>query len=167
MHFSGLGGCLSECSLSYRLTESYSPVLGPGVRWRLISHLTLNCLSLDKHNIEGIRELLRLYDFVNNAGTQQAISGLTAIRFERGSARVRERIRDRTQLYTCRGIDVDVTLSPRNFTDGGLFLFGMVLERFFGLYCSMNSYVRTQILNADNESIYYQWPPRSGDQIIL
>ena len=167
MQFSGSEGGLATCSLISRPTESYAPTLGHGVRWRLISHLTLNGLSLDQHNVEGLREMLRMYDFVNNAVTQQVISGLSGVRYRRGSARVRESLGNRTQLFACRGIDVDVLLTPSAFTDGGMFLFGQILERFLGLYCNMNSFVRTRVVNADNESVYHQWPPRSGDQVVL
>lgn len=167
MQFAGPEGGLSTVALITRPTESHAPTLGAGVRWRLISHLNLNGLSLDQHNTDGLRELLQLYDFVGSKATEQAIAGITGIAFRRGSARVRERIGSRTQLFACRGIEVDLSLRPGNFTDGSMFLFGMVLERFFALYCGMNSFVRTRLLNAEKESVYHQWPPRSGDQIVL
>ena len=46
--------------------------------WRLISHLSLNHLSLSSHgeSLRALREILRLYSYVNDSAVTQQIAGI-------------------------------------------------------------------------------------------
>ena len=70
-------------------TSTRRPDLGQGMRWRLISHLALNYLSLvEGTGVEGtggpdaLRELIGLYDIKNDPGSRMVIDGLTGVRAE-------------------------------------------------------------------------------------
>ena len=53
-------------------TRTLRPDLGHGLLWRLISHLSLNHLSLvENGNADALREILRLYDFADSAETRE------------------------------------------------------------------------------------------------
>ncbi|NBB69855.1 MAG: type VI secretion system baseplate subunit TssF, partial [Alphaproteobacteria bacterium] len=59
-------------------TATLRPPLGEGLRWRLISHLALNHLSLMGEGAsEALREMLRLYDVREDPDTRAAIAAVT------------------------------------------------------------------------------------------
>jgi type VI secretion system protein ImpG len=145
------------------------PVLGQGTRWRLVSHLALNHLSLVDHDkgADALRDILRLYDFEDSAETRKMIDGLTGIRGRRVTGRVIERVRQRDATFFCRGQEVTLDFDEDKFTDGSVLLLASVLERFLGLYCSVNSFVRTIARTNKREGVLYEWPPRAGETVLL
>jgi len=101
---------------------------GGGNRWRLLSHLSLNHLSLagGPDGAAALREILRLYDFTGSNSTSQQIDGLFSVKSSRGIAPIRE---GHTRGF-CRGLDVEVTFDDEKFPGIGFFLLASVLERF-------------------------------------
>ena len=112
------------------------PPLGNGQTWRLISQLSLNYLSLVESGEEALRETLRLYDFADSLVARKQIDGITGVR----SAPTFARILTEHGLTFARGRRVEIDLDEEQFTGGGVFVFGTVLERFLGLYASINSF---------------------------
>ena len=52
--------------------------------------------------------------------------------------------------------------------DGALrFLLASVLERFLGLYASINSFSQLVLSTQQREDVVKTWPPRAGEQIVL
>ena len=116
-------------------------------------------LSLDQHNTDGLREL-QLYDFVA-AATEQAIAD-NGIAFRRGRLVSGTHRQSNTVVclsvsrWICHcalGIQPDGNLS-------GWFLKSFCSVLWHEFLCSH------RLLNAEKESVYHQWPPRSGDQIV-
>ncbi len=70
-------------------TPTRRPALKHGAMWRLISHLTLNHLSVvhDGDGAAALREILKLYDFAGSAETLALIDGLRGARAARRGAR--------------------------------------------------------------------------------
>lgn len=94
-------------------TATIRPHYGQGGRWRLISHLALNHLSLvSDGGVEALKEILLLYDFRNSAETRALIDGITALSSQSGTARVRSF----GQSAFCRGVDVTMTFEEGNFS---------------------------------------------------
>jgi type VI secretion system protein ImpG len=155
--------------ISVRCLTSPTPTLRPPVReqgrWRLVSHLLLNHLSLAdfEQGADGLREILKLYDFRDSAETKAAIDGITSIRCIRGTARAP----GPDMGVVVRGIDVTVTFDAQRFTDNGLFLFASMLERFLPLYGSINSFTRLTAAVRDRPGILKQWPARTGEMVLL
>lgn len=144
-----------------------------GRHWRLLSHLSLNYLSLTDPD-EGrtaLQEILRLYDFANVAGdagqlasvTQQLIEGITALR----TRRVVGRTGAETASGFCRGIEVTLEFDEKKYLGTGVFLFASVLERFLGLYASVNSFSQLVATLQQQEGYLKKWPPRAGEQVLL
>ena len=52
-------------------------------------------------------------------------------------------------------------------TGGGVFLFGTVLERFLGLYASMNSFSILAAKSSQRKRLVYEWPARAGWKPLL
>jgi type VI secretion system protein ImpG len=145
-------------------TATIRPIYGQGGRWRLISHLALNHLSLvSDGGLEALREILLLYDFRNSAETRALIDGIVELSSESGTARVRSK----GQSAFCRGIDVSVTFDESNFSGNGIFLMASVIERFLGLYASVNSFSRLTARVKGRTGILKTWPARAGDITLL
>ena len=105
-----------------------------GGLWRIISHLSLNHWSLtdSEDGADALREILALYDFADSADTRSMIEGLLSV-----AAR---RVPGRAGGGICRGLELTVRLDEDRFAGHGIYLFAAVLERFLGLYCSLNSF---------------------------
>jgi type VI secretion system protein ImpG len=142
-----------------------------GAYWRLISHLSLNHLSLG--GVEGraaLQEMLRLYDFTNPelnqqqaAVLQQMIDGIQSVR----SRPVVGRIAGAAAAGFCRGTEVTIEFDETKYVDNPLFLFACVLERFLGLYVSINSFTQMVATTAQGQAVIKKWPPRAGEQPLV
>jgi type VI secretion system protein ImpG len=150
-------------------------------RWKLISHLSLNFLSIvdtarygrdeqAKWGVEeqspalaAFRELLKLYDFAESAVTQQRISGLVGL----NSRTVLRRIPTPGASVHARGLEVRLRFDEERFAGSGAFLFASVLERFLGLYTSVNSFVQTVAEVRQREGVVKVWPPRAGERQLV
>lgn len=160
---------LAKVTCITRPTRTLRPPLGQGTRWRLVSHLALNHLSLvdTEDGAAALREILRLYDFADSSQTRIMIDGLTSIKAERVTGRVVQRVSGKDSTFFCRGLDVQLSFDEDNFTDGSVLLFASVLERFLALYCSLNSFVKTTAVTNKRDGVLHRWPPRSGETVLL
>jgi type VI secretion system protein ImpG len=140
-------------------TPTRRPFLGSAMQWRLISHLSLNYLSLVQGGEDALREILKLYDFDNSPSTQQQISGLVSLESHHVTKRIGQSF--------CRGVGVTVTFDENKFVGAGLYLFACILERFLGQYVSINSFSQLTARTLQRKEALKKWPPRSGDQILL
>ncbi|MCC7340771.1 MAG: type VI secretion system baseplate subunit TssF [Bryobacterales bacterium] len=144
-------------------TNSVAPPVGRGLLWRLISHLSLNYLSLVSDGKEALQEILKLYNFSNSAYLEKQILGIEAVRSEPHFARI---LSD-TGISFVRGVRVNVEFDEEQFVGGGVFLFASVLERFLGLYAAMNSFSQLVVSTKQRREVMREWPPRAGDEILL
>ena len=146
-------------------TPTLRPAMGKRGRWRLVSHLALNHLSLtdDTDGIESLREILKLYDFRDSPETRAVIDSLLKVSGRRGSARLPG---DALGGFA-RGVDITVEFDGERFTAAGLYLFASVLERFLGLYCSINSFSRLTAVIRGRSQPLRRWPPRAGETVLL
>jgi type VI secretion system protein ImpG len=139
------------------------PPLGGETQWRLISHLSLNYLSLTEGGPKALQEILRLYDFSNSTVTQQQIEGIANIQ----SRRVTRRPSAFGWNGFCRGMEVTVEFDESKYVGSSVFLFASVLEKFFGLYASLNSFTQFIARTQQRERPLKQWLPRAGEQILV
>jgi len=147
--------CLTPPTLTLR------PKLGPETLWRLVSHLTLNHLSLagGADAAGALREYLTLYDFADRPDTRAAIDAVVRLDAARITGRLNGGIG--------RGVEVTVTLDEERFAGRDLFLFGAVLDRFFPLQASLNTFTRTVAKVAAQDREYHRWPTRAGNREVL
>jgi type VI secretion system protein ImpG len=67
----------------------------------------------------------------------------------------------------CRGIETTVHFDEGRFAGSGLFLFASVLERFLGMYCSINSFSKLVATSNQREGELRRWSPRAGETVLL
>jgi type VI secretion system protein ImpG len=146
-------------------TPTLRPNLGRGSLWPLISHLTLNHLSISdaEDGAEALRAILRLYDFADSIDTRKMIDGLVAVTSQRVVGRAE--IAGRSGIV--RGIEVTIEFDEEQFAGHGLFILASVLERFLGLYCSINSFTTLVATTRQRDGELKRWPPRAGEANLL
>ncbi|HEX3881023.1 MAG TPA: type VI secretion system baseplate subunit TssF [Stellaceae bacterium] len=146
-------------------TPTLRPPLGRGTRWRLLSHLVLNHLSVtgDEDGADALRMILGLYDFRDAAQTRAMIDSVERISSRPGIARVTAA----GVIGFCRGIDVSVEFAPDPVDSGQVFLLASVIDRFLGLYTTINSFTRMTALIQGRADPVRTWPARAGYRVLL
>ena len=142
-----------------------SPAFG-ATSWKLISHLSLNYLSLiERAPGEGaqmLRDMLALYADPNDAAAARQIEGVRGI----GYSPVVRRVPVPGPISYGRGLEISLTLDDASFEGAGLLALGSVLERFFSRYVSLNSFTQTRLQSASRGEVK-TWPVRVGARQAL
>jgi type VI secretion system protein ImpG len=145
-------------------TRTVRPPLRGSLQWRLISHLSLNHLSIvQAGGREALQEILRLYTFSEDEDVKKRIAGITALKSESSVSRVLFE----TGVAFCRGLDLELEFDEEQFAGSGVYLLASVLERFLGLYSSVNSYSRLTARTRQRRGVLKRWPVQVGLQKVL
>lgn len=157
------GGLAKEVRLLRKPTPSMRFERGRGALWRLISHLSLNHLSLSGGGIDALKEMLRLYDLPRSASNRRQIDGVLRVEFKPATAW----LPGEPYATFVRGTEVRLTVDEDSFVGAGLGLFASVLDRFFGLYVHANSFTRLTLVSARTQEEVLSCPPRNGDMTLV
>jgi type VI secretion system protein ImpG len=157
------GGPIAAIECLTKPTDPLRPGLGSRNLWKLISHLSLNHLSLmdASGSPDPLREILALYDVTDSDETRGRIASIVSVQASRKIGRAGGE--DGTGI--ARGMLVKVEFDESRFA--GAFLLASVLERFLGLYCSINSFTQLLATTRQRERALRRWNPRSADKPLL
>ncbi|MFN3581577.1 MAG: type VI secretion system baseplate subunit TssF [Pseudomonas sp.] len=144
------------------VTPSYAPPLHQDFLWKLISNMSLNYLSLA--NVDALKVILETYDLPRHYDqhaakvSQRLLNGLKGI-----SHKPVDRL---YRGLPIRGVRTELVMDSDGYLgEGDLFLFASILNEFFALYASLNSYHELAVKSTKGE--IYQWTPRMGQQPLL
>ena len=154
-----------------------TPTLRPppriGAYWRLLSHLSLNHLSITdpEEGRDALREYLRLYDYADPrvypdlaSVNKQVVDGLERV----GSEPDVELIQFGAGTAYARGTLIHLALDEEKFEGIGSFLFASVIDRFLAMYASINSFTRLKYYTRRSGDAHVKvWPPRIGTRPLL
>ncbi|MBA4108064.1 MAG: type VI secretion system baseplate subunit TssF [Leptothrix sp. (in: Bacteria)] len=158
------GGSLArEIRMLRKPTVSQRFERGRGTLWRLISHLSLNHLSLSSGGIDALKEMLRLYDLPRSASNRRQVDGLVAVEFRPTTAW----LPGEPFATFVRGTQVRLTVDEDSFVGTGLGLLAAVMDHFFGLYVHVNSFTQLTIVSARTQEEVLTCPPRNGDKPLV
>jgi type VI secretion system protein ImpG len=144
-------------------TQPVPPPLRGSTAWRLISHLSLNHLSLseEKDSLPALKEILRLYCL--SESHHQLIEGIR----EMSCRKVVRHVGAEPWRGFCRGNEVTLLLDE-DFYEGSVgFLFGAVLNRFLASYAAVNSFTQLILKSKQREGIWKKWEPMAGEAVLL
>jgi len=146
-------------------SSTVRPSMRNNARWRLISHLSLNHLSITGRDnaTKALKEILRLYDFKESSINRAQIESIIHVNTRPISAPLT--IDGRATL--CRGMEIEIMLDDSQLTGSSSYLFATVLEHFFALYCSLNSFTRVLVKLKSKEGYLKKCPPRAGEKTLL
>lgn len=155
----------SRIQLVRRPTPQQPPPLGGQTLWRLVSHLSLNHLSLgnDAASLTALKEILLLYGQGGQPGFRQQVDGLREMAVERSVARVG----DQAWKGFVAGQAITLTFDERAFVGSSAFLFGAVLRHFFALYASVNSFTQVTVRSLQRDEDWKRWPAVTGVLDVL
>ena len=158
----GIGSIKGAIALR-KPTPTLRPPMGRDALWRLISHLALNYLSIVEDGKGALQEVLRLYNFSNSADVDKQIAGIVGL----GSKRHFARINSDSGIAFARGTQVHMEFDEEDFSGSGVYLFATVIDRFLGLYASLNSFSQLVVKTRQRREVLKQWPPRAGQAILM
>jgi len=132
-----------------------------GTAWHLISHLSLNYLTLvdnnEKEGAAALRSLLKLYGETSDVTIAKQIEGLLSV----SSKSIVRRINAKGPIVFGRGLEITLNFEEAAFEGSGVFLLGAVLEQFLARYVSINSFTETVITSTDRGEVI-RWPMLIG-----
>jgi type VI secretion system protein ImpG len=152
------GGPVKRILALVKPTGVVHPPLWKSQMWRLVSLFSLKYLSLLEGGADGLQELLRLFNASDNLASERQIQGIKSLT---GKA-VFSRVATEQGIAFARGHRVEMEIDEEQFAGGGLFLFASVLERFLGLYASLNSFSQLVVRSQQRKSPIREWAPRAG-----
>jgi type VI secretion system protein ImpG len=150
-------------------TRPLPPPIGGEQLWRLVSHLSLNYLSIDNSDtaIRALREILLLYCPAGALAPRQRIDGIKGL----SSRKVTRRV-DGSWNGFARGTEISLVFDDNLATSNG-FLLASVLSHFFGLHASINSFTQLIVQRDDGGDARFhdrkgtQWPIMPGAKAVL
>lgn len=142
-----------------------SPAIGD-TAWKLISHLSLNYLSLIDQGPEAgaamLRDLLALYVDPDAAHFARQVEGVRNVSYKP----VVRRMPVSGPICYGRGLEISLTLDETAFEGMGIVPLASVLEQFFARHVSINSFTQTRLRSATRGDIK-KWPVRLGQRSVV
>ena len=129
--------------------------------WSLVSHLTLNHLSLvgetPQHAAAALRTMLGLYAPPEDTAWARQIQGIHGVE----ARPVVRRLPFKAPHSFGAGIEIVLELDELAFQGSSAFLFASVLERFFARHAAINSFTQLTLRTPQRGEVM-RWPPRIG-----
>jgi type VI secretion system protein ImpG len=158
------GGSLArDIRLLRKPTASYRFSRARGSQWRLVSHLSLNHLSLSRPGLGHLKELMSLYDLPRSPISGRLIDGILDLQ----SQEVTAWLPGKPFASFVRGTEIRLTIDEASFVGSGIDLFARVLEQFFGLYVHANSFVQLVLVSGQSQEELVRCMPRGGEAILV
>ncbi|MCR8723329.1 type VI secretion system baseplate subunit TssF [Frigidibacter sp. ROC022] len=137
------------------------PTMAQGdTAWRLISHLSLNYISIadnPEQGAEALRELIGIYAPVGDRVISKQLEGVVDI----SSRPIVRRMTDEVLSTAVRGLEITLTFDDSFFEGSSAYLLGSVLERFFRKHVTINSFTET-VLRTQQRGEIARWRPAAG-----
>ncbi len=152
------GGAVGRARLLKKPSATWRAPMRLANQWRLISHLALNHLSIVEGGREPLLEILSLYNFADSASLRRQIAGIVSIHSTPGL----ELIGQAPRRAWVRGTEIALTFDEDLYVGSGIYLLARVLDLFFGLYCTANSWTRLSVYSRQREERVVMFAPRVG-----
>lgn len=158
------GGCVTKCvALLRKPTSPLRFSRNRGAQWRLISHLSLNHLSLVEGGPSAFRELLKLYDLQRSAISARHIAGIVDLTHRPITAW----LPGKYFASVARGTEIRLVIDEVSFVGIGLHIFAQVIDQFFGLYAHANSFTQLVLVSTHTGEEILRCQPRNGSSILV
>lgn len=150
------------------LTKPTAQIDPPGAGstlWRLISHLSVNMLSLQggPESLSALQEILHLYCGGDGLDNARQIAGLASL----STRHIVRRVGDEAWRGFVRGLEVALEFDEQQFVGGSAYLLGAVLDRFFSLYAGVNAFTELVVRSKQRDGVWKRWPARAGEAFVL
>ncbi|WP_109465067.1 type VI secretion system baseplate subunit TssF [Albibacillus kandeliae] len=155
------GGPVKSIRLPVSPTRPHPTLAQGDTAWRLISHLSLNYLSIVETGRgsapEALRELIGLYAPLGDRVTEKQLEGIVGV----ASRPIVRRMSDEVLSTAVRGLEITIEFDESFFEGTSVFVLGAVLERFLRRYATINSFTET-VLKTQKRGEIARWRPERG-----
>ena len=155
------GGPVAHITTLVGPTRPRPSVAQGDTAWRLISHLSLNYISIAETKTQDsaapLRELIGIYAPSGDKVLEKQLEGLTAV----STRPIVRRMTDEVMSTAVRGLEISITFDESFFEGTSAYALGTVLERFFRKYVSLNSFTETVLITQQRGEIA-RWQPMKG-----
>ncbi|MCP3901506.1 MAG: type VI secretion system baseplate subunit TssF, partial [Desulfobacteraceae bacterium] len=153
-----------KCKNLTQPTTAILPPIGSNVLWHLVSQLTINSASLA--NMDNLKALLNLHLMKQGNRDKKRI-----LANEKRINSIKEIETGNIELLIngsiTKGLELRLKISQSHFSGAGdFYLFGMILDVFFGLYSSINTFTKLVIKEIDTGETF-SWNPRLGSRQLI
>lgn len=149
-------------ALLSRPTPTLRVPRGAALRWRLVSHLALNRVSLSSNGLAALKELLALYDARRTAVSARHIAGIVGME-QRPAVHW---LAGRPFATFVRGVEIRLTFDEAHYVGTSLATFVRVLDTFFGLFVRLNSFVQLVAVAGRTGEEILRCKPRSAESTL-
>ena len=149
----------------HRPTRQVPPPTNAIALWRLVSHLSVNHLSIagGRDGVLALREILKLY-CPHDEFLGRQIDAIKQLSTRRKVLKVGE---DAWRGFV-RGTEITLEFDAVAGADFSVYLLGSVLSQFFGLYAAVNSFTRlVMVLKGRQRDEVWRWPALTGQTELL
>jgi type VI secretion system protein ImpG len=157
------GGAINQARLLKKPTATSRAPMRMANQWRLVSHLALNHLSIVDGGRDALLEILSLYNFGDSASLRKQIAGIVEV----GSRPLLTRVGRAPRQAFVRGTGIELRFDESQYVGSGAYLLARVLDVFFGLYCTANSYTQLTVHSQQREQPLAVFAPRAGAQHLV
>ncbi len=158
-------GGIKRCDALMAPTRPLRVKRGRSTLWRLVSHLSLNHLTVDsaQSGLSVLKEMLSLYDSADSAATRAVIDRLSDVKTAPATARAPGGGR----IAFASGVDVALEFEDERLSGSGAFLLGMVLDGVLASFAAVNAFSRTTLRLKGERAAWRRWPARTGTRRLL
>lgn len=161
-----MGGPVAHISTPVGPTRPRQTLAQGDTAWRLISHLSLNYISIANSESEdsaaALREMIGIYVPSGNKVLEKQLEGLGSV----STRPIVRRMADEVLSTAVRGLEISISFDESFFEGTSAYALGAVLERFFRKYVSINSFTETVLMTQQRGEIT-RWRPETGLGRIL
>jgi len=141
-------------------TSYVEPPLEGDTLWRMLSHISLNLLSLT--DADNFKKILQVYIFpdsrdkVKVAANLKRIQGISDLKIEHEDRLIKGMV--------VRGQKITMSVNSDNFASmGDVVVFGSIMDEFFSRYSTINTYTRFGIVETVSGETF-SWRSRIGNR---
>ena len=131
--------------------------------WRLVSHLSLNHMSIVSNGVDALKEIFNLYNFNDSSVVRNQIDGILNVSCESAVTKLGSPGR---QSFV-KGLAITIDLDEDKFEGSSALLFSTVLDHFFGLYATINSFTQLTVTTRQREKVLLKCKPRAGKSVLV
>lgn len=155
----------AKASLLLRPTNAVPAPSDGDMLWRLVSHLSLNILSLSNGPAarNAFCEILMLHCPPGRPAAAQEVQGIRSMAVRS----VVRRLGGDNWRGFAQGSEVTLEFDERAFVGGNPLMLAAVLNRFLSNYCAINAFTELVICSAQREGEWKRWPPMLGAQDLI
>ena len=130
-------------------------------RWKLISHLLLNHVSLSEgqNATIALKKILELYNFSNSGANSKIVDSINSI-----STKPTITKSAKMPGIILQGTEILIEFKTGIIDYYSILQFSSILERFLSLYVDAFSFTKLTIKFAGENRVLHSWPPRLGEK---